>query len=224
MLYPFIVHAAWYGEFEDPGLRHQTRRNGRIFRTPLHSEHLSRPGLKANGNNYFKTQSLSLSLFFLQNSSLLLQSQTSIDLSVEGGANVAMDNSTLNITAQLLQVMSPTDSHPTLSIGDDVITVGASLMEVKGTLGMVLNGPLETGHISSPPNTNLNIESASGSLIITGRGGVQIQDGPAFDGVEVTSNERLTIASRSEVSLIRFSRAFTTISMHTCRLYWTLRE
>ena len=138
-----------------------------------------------------------------------------------------MDNSTLNITAQLLQVMLPTDSRPALSIGDDIITVGASLMEVKGTLGMVLNGPLETGHISSPPNTDLNIESASGSLIITGRGGVQIQDGPAFDGVEVTSNERLTIASRSEVSLracLRFSRAFTTISMHTCRLYWTLRE
>ena len=64
---------------------------------------------------------------------------------------------------------------------------------------MVLNGPLETGQISSHPNADLNLESASGSLVMVGRGGVQIQDGPAFEGVEIMSNERLSISSRSEV-------------------------
>ena len=64
---------------------------------------------------------------------------------------------------------------------------------------MVLNGPLETGQISSHPNADLNLESASGSLVMVGRGGVQIQDGPTFEGVEIMSNERLSISSRSEV-------------------------
>ena len=72
-------------------------------------------------------------------------------------------------------------------------------MEVTGTLGMVLNGPLETEQISSHPNSDLHLESASRSLMMVGRGGVQIQDGPAFEGVEITSNERLSISSRSEV-------------------------
>lgn len=130
----------------------------------------------------------------------MLQSQTSIDLSIDGGADVAMDNSTINITAQLFQVATPTSSSPALSITDDHITVGASQMEVKGTLGMILNGPLETNQISSQPNDNLNIESASGTLVMVGRGGVIIQDGPEFDGVRVTSNEKLSISSRSEVS------------------------
>lgn len=113
-----------------------------------------------------------------------------------------MDNSTLNITTQLFQVVTPTNSSPALSITDDSIIVGATEMEVQGTLGMVLNGPLETDEISSHPNADLNVESASGSLMMVGRGGVSIQDGPAFGGVQVTSNEGLSISSRSEVSKI----------------------
>lgn len=139
----------------------------------------------------------------MQNSSLLLQSRTAIDLSIEGGADVVMDTSSVNITAQQFQVSSPTGSTPSLSVSDDVITVGAAQMEVKGSLGVVLNGPLETRQISSHPNADLSLESASGSLVITGREGVQIQDGAAFEGVQITSNERLSISSRSEVSSCR---------------------
>ena len=138
-----------------------------------------------------------------QDSTLLLQSQTSINLNIGGssGSDIAMDNTTLNITAQQFLITSPSNSStPALSVSDDgTVSVGASQMEVTGTLGMVLNGPLETGQVSSHPNSDLNLESASGSLVIIGRGGVQIQDGPAFEGVEITSNERLSISSRSEV-------------------------
>lgn len=138
-----------------------------------------------------------------QDSTLLLQSQTSINLNIggSGGSDIAMDNTTLNITAQQFLITSPSNSStPALSVSDDgTVSVGASQMEVMGTLGMVLNGPLETGQVSSHPNSDLNLESASGSLVIIGRGGVQIQDGPAFEGVEITSNERLSISSRSEV-------------------------
>lgn len=111
-----------------------------------------------------------------------------------------MDNSTLNITTQLFQVATPTSPSPALSVTDDGITVGASQMVVQGTLGTILNGPLEAGEITSHPNADLSIESASGSLMMVGRGGVSIQDGPAFGGVQVTSNEGLSISSRSEVS------------------------
>lgn len=135
---------------------------------------------------------------------MLLHSQTSINLNIAGsggGSDITMDNTTLNITAQQFQVTPPLSSSPALSISDDgTISVNASQMEVTGTLGMVLNGPLETGQISSHPNSDLNLESASGSLVMVGRGGVQIQDGPAFEGVEITSNERLSISSSSQVS------------------------
>ena len=113
-----------------------------------------------------------------------------------------MDNSTLNITAQLFQVATPTNPSPALSITDDGITIGAAQMEVQGTLGIILNGPLETDEISSHPNSDLSIASVSGSLMMVGRGGVRIEDGPAFSGVQITSNEALSISSRSEVSKI----------------------
>ena len=83
--------------------------------------------------------------------------------------------------------------------------MGASQMEVTGTLGMVLNGPLETGQILSHPNSDLNLESASGSLTMVGRGGVLIQDGPAFEGVEIMSNEKLSISSRSQVRAVEIT-------------------
>lgn len=65
---------------------------------------------------------------------------------------------------------------------------------------MILNGPLEAEQISSHPNADLQLESASGSVVMIGRGGVLIQDGPEFDGVQITSNEKLSISSRREVS------------------------
>jgi hypothetical protein len=88
------------------------------------------------------------------------------------------------------------------------VSVGASQVKVTGTLGMVLNGPLDTGQISSHPNSDLTLESASGSLTMVGRGGVRIQDGPAFEGVEITSNEKLSISSRSEVCQLKQAQKY----------------
>ena len=143
-----------------------------------------------------------------------------------------MDNSTLNITAQLFQVTTPTSSTPALSISDDVITVGAAQVQVKGTLGMILNGPLETAQISSHPNSNLNLESASGSVEMVGRGGVNIEDGPHFEGVQITSNEKLLISSRSEVGAgverererERERLYYSTCTFTPFRLYWILGQ
>lgn len=116
-----------------------------------------------------------------------------------GGTDVTLDNSTLNITTQLFHVATPSSlsQSPALSVSDDGVSVGASQMEVTGTLGMILNGPVETAQISSHPSEDLHLESAAGSVVVVGRGGVHIEDGPGLDGVEITSNEQVSIASRS---------------------------
>ena len=82
-----------------------------------------------------------------------------------------------------------------LSVSSDGVSVGATQLEVTSSLGMVVNGPLETNQIQSPANQNLEIHSVSGELGLFGGRGVHIRDGPGFNGVHLTSHDDLTLMS-----------------------------
>ncbi len=102
-----------------------------------------------------------------------------------------------SITAPLLQMLSSSTGTPALTIDHQGVSVGAAQLDVRGTLGLTLGGPLETGQILSAPGDNLELLSPSGELTLIGSQGVRIQDGVGFNGIELTSNDDISITSRS---------------------------
>ncbi len=104
-----------------------------------------------------------------------------------------------SITAPLLQMLSPSTGTPSLVVNSQGVSIEAALLDVRGSLGLTLAGPLETGQIASPPGDNLQLSSPSGGVTITGSQGVRIEDGFGFDGIEVTANEDVSITSRNGV-------------------------
>lgn len=77
------------------------------------------------------------------------------------------------------------------------VSIGATRVEVTGSLGATINGPLETTQVQSPANQDLQVQSLSGELELTGGRGVHIHDGPGFDGVQVTSHSDLRVTSQN---------------------------
>lgn len=126
-----------------------------------------------------------------------LLSQDNISLSVEDGSSLLLSNSSLNIVAEQLTVSEQTSSTPLLSVSTEGVGVASTRMDVTGSQGLSINGPLETSQVRSPSNQDLQIQSLSGELRLTGGRGLTLRDGPGFDGVTVTSSSDLSITSES---------------------------
>lgn len=144
-----------------------------------------------------------------------LLSDTGISLGIENGSSFQLGNSSVSISAQQLAFSVPGQPlPPVLSLTESGVSVGAAEMEVTGSLGASLGGPLETGTVQSPPNSNLQLQSLSGGLVLTGAGGLRIEDSPGSDaGVSVTSNSDLTLSSqRGQVRASSLSHSY--VSTH----------
>ncbi len=110
-----------------------------------------------------------------------------------------------SITAPLLQMLSSSTGTPALRIDHQGVSVGAAHLDVRGALGLTLGGPLETAQIVSVPGDNLQLLSPSGEMTLIGSQGVRIHDGTGFNGIELTSNDDISITSRSgAVSLVLY--------------------
>lgn len=118
-------------------------------------------------------------------------------MKVNGGSSLELGNSSLNIIAEQLSVMDQTSSTPLLSVSAEGVSVGSTRMDITGSLGVAIDGPLETSQVQSPSNQDLQVQSLSGELHLTGGRGVTLQDGPGFGGVAISSNSDLTITSQN---------------------------
>ena len=117
-----------------------------------------------------------------------------------GLSSIAIDNDSLNVTTPSFNVFtnsasSPTD--PTLSVSNEGVSIVSNQLNVRGTLGVSLSGPLEAPQVISPPSEDLELISPSGQVRLVGSGGVRIEDGVAFRGIEVSSDDDVTITSQS---------------------------
>lgn len=102
-----------------------------------------------------------------------------------------------SINTPLLQMFSPSTNTPSLTVDSQGVSVQATHLNVSGSLGLSLAGPLETEQVLSAPGENLQLSSPSGRMTITGSQGVRIEDGYGFDGIEIISNEGVSITSRN---------------------------
>lgn len=134
-----------------------------------------------------------------QDSSLLLQSGEEVGINVDGSSSISLNNNMCSITTPQLQLLPSSSATPALTIDHQGVSVGAEQLNVSGSLGLILGGPLETDEIRSPPEENLEVLSPSGRLIMTGSQGVRIEDGFGFDGIEVTAANDIAITSRNGV-------------------------
>ena len=118
-------------------------------------------------------------------------------MSVNEGSSLQLSNSSLNILTEQFSVSESPDSTPLLSVSTEGVSVSSTRMDVSGSLGVAINGPLETRQVQSPANQDLTVQSLSGELRLTGGRGISLQDGAGFGGVAISSNSDLTITSQS---------------------------
>lgn len=115
---------------------------------------------------------------------------------ITNGSSLHLTDASLNISADQLHVLQQDSSTPLLSVSDRGVNIRPRV-EVTDPLGAVIQGPLEVNQVQSPANQNLQIQSLSGELRLTGGQGVQIEDGVGLDGVEVTSHGNLVVSSQT---------------------------
>lgn len=118
-------------------------------------------------------------------------------MNVDGGSSLQLGNSSLSITAEQFSVSDQTSSTPLLSVSGEGVSIGSASLDVTGSLGVAISGPLETGRVQSPSNQDLQVQSLSGELQLVGGHGISLQDGPGFEGVAISSNSDLTITSQN---------------------------
>ena len=128
-----------------------------------------------------------------------LLSDTGISMRVSNGSSFQLGNSSVSVSSEQLTFSAPQQPlPPILSLSEDQVQVGATELEVTGSLGASISGPVETSTLQSPPNTNLQIQSLSGALVLTGAEGLRIEDSAGSDsGLSITSNADLTISSQA---------------------------
>ena len=116
---------------------------------------------------------------------------------ISDGSSLHLTSSTLNISAEELSVSLQSSTNPVLAVSEEGLSVETARMEVKGPLGATIRGPLETNQIQSSANQNLQIQSLSGVLQLTGGRGIQLQGGAGLEDVAVTSEGDLVMSSQS---------------------------
>lgn len=137
-------------------------------------------GLRLEGRAEFLGPLYAESISSDQDVALTLQSQQRIDITA-GSSELRLGQNTLNISTDSFQVFSQDQAspgEPLLSVTSEGVSVGAAMLDARGTLGTTLEGPLETSQIQSAPNQPLRLESPSGELRLIGSSGVSIQAGP----------------------------------------------
>ena len=136
-------------------------------------------------------------ILIIQGSPLRILSENNINMAVFNGSSLTIGNSSLNISTDTLSFLGLNASSTLLSVSNTGVRVGASQLEVTGSLGLTLNGPVQTSQLQSPANQNLQINSLSGQLELTGAQGVHIRDGPASSGIRLTSHNDFTLESQT---------------------------
>ena len=136
----------------------------------------------------------------MQDVALTVQSQQSVNVT-SGGSQLHLGENSLNISTGSFHVhaqlgQNSQDSPPLLSVSPESVTVRAGRLEASGTLGIQVEGPVETAQLLSPANENLRIEAPSGSLDLLGSRGATLQSGFA-SGVDVSSYQDLTLRSQN---------------------------
>ena len=137
-----------------------------------------------------------ITLLSPQDEALLMQSQQKVDISA-GNSHLRLGQNELNISTDTFQVFSQdqSSSGPLLSVTRNGVSVGATTLEARGTLGTTLEGPLETSQIQSAPNQQLRLEAPSGELSLIGSNGVSIQAGP-LGNVDIMSAGDINLLSQ----------------------------
>ena len=123
---------------------------------------------------------------------------------MNGTSSLNIDSNVCNVTAPSVQVFSPSATTPSLTVNQEGVSVDAQLLDVRGSLGLTLNGPLETQTVRAPAGEDLEVLSPSGQITLTGSQGVRIEDGVGFTGIDITGSDDVTITSR-----------FGTVRVHT---------
>jgi len=141
----------------------------------------------------------------MQDVALTVQSQQSVNIT-SGGSQFHLGENSLNISTGSFHIheqgQSSQDSPPLFSVSPENVTVRAGRLVASGTLGIQVEGPVETAEVLSPANENLRLEAPSGGLDLLASQGVTLQAGFA-SGVDVSSYRDLTLRSQSgSVSII----------------------
>lgn len=122
-------------------------------------------------------------------------------MTVKNGSSLQLGNTSLSISAQQLAFSTAAEGQPhtqILSVSEAGVSIGATQVEVTGSLGASVAGPVETSTVQSPPNSDLQLQSLSGGLVLTAAGRLVIQDSPGSDaGISLTSNSDLTLTSQA---------------------------
>ena len=113
-----------------------------------------------------------------------------------GTSRIQLGQDDINIAAGTINVRSKsqTSDDPILSFTDRQMTVGASVLQAKGPLGVQLEGPVEASTVRSPPNEQLDLVAPSGRLNIMGSERVDIEAG-FLGSVGITSFGDITLQS-----------------------------
>lgn len=111
-----------------------------------------------------------------------------------------MSPSSLNITTPELSVVTESSgntSSPLFSVSSAGVVIRQQL-HVTSSLGLTLNGPLETSLLQSPANQDLEVQSLSGELSLTGGSGVLIEDGTGSEGgVSISAYSDISLTSQT---------------------------
>ena len=65
-----------------------------------------------------------------------------------GNSSLHISSTGINVSTELFQVCSlDSQEEPWLSVSKDSVTVGASRLEARGTLGITVEGPVQTSQV-----------------------------------------------------------------------------
>ena len=132
----------------------------------------------------------------LQGSPLVIESQHSINVS-SGTSEMSLSPNAISINTTNFTVFAQTSPKlPLLSASNGRVEVSAETLEVKGSLGVAIEGGVETSSLCSVEGVGLGVESRAGRMELVGGEGVSVEGG-VLGGVTVTSNKDLTLSSQS---------------------------
>ena len=90
-------------------------------------------------------------------------------------------------------------TQPVLSVVDGQVVVSATSLEAVGSLGVTVEGGIETSSLKSAAGQDLFVEASAGRVEVVGGGGVSVEGGflGGSEGVAVSSYRDLTLSSQS---------------------------
>ena len=93
-------------------------------------------------------------------------------------------------------------TQPGLSVVDGQVVVSATSLEAVRSLGVTVEGGIETSSLKSAAGQDLSVEASAGRVEVVGGGGVSVEGGflelGGSGGVAVSSYRDLTLSCQSE--------------------------